>query len=59
MLNRVEIKSASDMRHNRGFDRSVSGEINLLCVLLEKQTWTQNHVFTNFNLRTLQHYRKA
>ena len=28
----------------RGFDGSVSGEINVLCVLLEEQTWTQNHV---------------
>ncbi len=26
------------------FGGSVSGEINLLCVLLEEQTWTQNHI---------------
>ena len=35
---------------NRGFDGSVSGEMNLPWVLLEEQTWTQNHVFKNFNL---------
>lgn len=33
-------KSASDMTQQR----SVSGEINLLCFFLEQRTWTQNHV---------------
>ena len=29
------------------------------CVLLVEQAWIQNHVFTNFDLRTLQPYHKA
>ena len=55
----IKKKSALDATRYRGFDGSVRGEINLLYVLLEEQTWSQNHAFTNFNLRTLQHYCKA
>ena len=40
----------------RSFDRTANGEINLPRGFFKEQTWTQNHVFTNFNLCTLQHY---
>ena len=39
---------------NRGFNGSMSREIDLPCVLLEEQTWTQNHVFTQ--ILTYVHY---
>ena len=34
----------------RGFDGSVNGEINLLCVLLEEQTWTQILIYVHYSI---------